>query len=83
VAAVNAAQAEVVFMDGDRRSVATGRLMEENIGPGTPVSARSSGGDGWYAGEVRSRNADVVQVAFDDGDVEMVSLSRVRLRAQP
>ena len=40
-------------------------------------------GDGWYAGEVRSRNADVVQVAFDDGDVEMVSLSRVRLRAQP
>ena len=83
VAAVNGAQVDVVFLDGDRRSVPAGTLMQDNVGPGTPVTARSARGDGWYSGVVRSRNADIVEVAFTGGGVETVSLSRVRLRAQP
>ncbi|MCK9461762.1 MAG: hypothetical protein M0R80_19195 [Proteobacteria bacterium] len=76
-------QVELLFLDGDQAIAPAASLRQENVGPGTMVSARLPSLREWYAGQVRERDGDRVLVRFDDGDVRWVPLSAVRHAAPP
>jgi len=76
-------QVEILFLDGDQGAVPVASLRQESIGPGSRVHAKFGTSQGWYPGQVRQREADRVNVQFDDGDVGWVPITKVRHEPPP
>jgi hypothetical protein len=69
----------VLLDDGNQALLGPDRLRRLEIEVGEHVFCRFKGGPEFFAGEITSRDGEMVQIRYDDGDEEMTSLRLVRL----
>lgn len=75
-------RATVLFFDGERASLPIQALGRDDIRPGSTIHSRSASEEGWYVGVVQERGQGTIRIAFENGSVETVPYSWVRVRTQ-
>ncbi len=79
ILAVNDDQYQIFFDDGNIGAVTADKVRPVTIGVGDRVLCRWKGGPTYYAGEITSKQGEVIHINYEDGDEETTLLRLVRL----
>jgi hypothetical protein len=70
----------IKFFDGSTDTLPSGHVRLFNWKAGTTISCKFKRGDNWYSGTIKSVSGNDVQVRYDDGDEESISIAYCRTK---